>query len=105
MSKNTPEQNNELDQLRHILSGDQMGATEKRLEDLEARLSQTDSSPNQRLDQQINDLRKQLADFQAESRKRHSELRQLLVELGQQLRENAGDTAVTQDDSSQPSQL
>lgn len=152
MSKNTPEKkvetNNELDQLRHILYGNQARATERRLDDLEARLetinqelqnnlnkqaatlsgtaanqfqaldeklAQTNSNLNQRLDQQIADLRKQLADFRAESRQRDSELRQemltlgamldkqktgrtelgqLLVDLGQQLQDNAENTAV-----------
>ena len=157
MSKNTPDKkaeiNNEIDQLRHILYGNQARATEQRIDTLEARLesvnkdlqnslneqaatlsgaaakqfqtleaelAQAKSNFNQRLEQQINDLRQQLADFRAESRQRDNELRQemltlgamldkqktgrvelgqLLVDLGQQLQENAQDTAVNDSSS------
>ena len=95
------------------------GAAAKQFQALEEKLAQTNSNLNQRLDQQIADLRKQLTDFRAESRQRDNDLRQemltlgamldkqktgrtelgqLLVELGQQLQENAENTAVSDDE-------
>lgn len=155
--KNAPpaelvETGNDLDQLRHILYGNQARATEQRLGDLEARLDsvhrelsadldkqaaslsgsasaeltetrqslsgQMDKMAadfSQRLDKQIKDLQKGLTDFRSEARQRDDDLRQemlalgamldkkktgraelgeLLVQLGRQLQENEGSTAV-----------
>ncbi len=76
-------------------------------------LNQTAVDFNQRLDKQIKDIQKSLADFRAEARQRDNDLRQemltlgamldkqkagrtelgeLLVQLGQQLQENAAST-------------
>jgi tetrahydromethanopterin S-methyltransferase subunit G len=92
------------------------GSTDQHLKAVEEKLTQTNTNINQRLDQQIGDLRKQLADFRAESRQRDADLRQemltlgamldkqktgryelgqLMVELGQQLQQNAENTAVS----------
>ncbi|MCB9418598.1 MAG: hypothetical protein H6667_02250 [Ardenticatenaceae bacterium] len=94
------------------------GLTDNQFKTVEEKLAQTNANFNQRLEQQISDLRKQLADFRAESRQRDSDLRQemltlgamldkqktgrselgeLLVELGQQLQQNAENTAVSND--------
>lgn len=91
-------------------------SSEKQFKAVEEKLNQTNTHLNQRLDQQISELRKQLADFRAESRQRDTDLRQemltlgamldkqktgrselgeLLVELGQQLQQNAEKTAVS----------
>lgn len=91
-------------------------STEKQFNAVEKKLTQTNTNLNQRLDQQISELRKQLTDFRSESRQRDADLRQemltlgamldkqktgrfelgeLLVELGQQLQQNAENTAVT----------
>lgn len=48
-------------------------------------LAQANSNISQRLDQQISDLRKQLADFRTESRQRDTELRQEIQKLGAML--------------------
>ena len=95
------------------------GSTEQQFNPGEENLTQTEASLSQRLDQQINDLRRQLADFRAESRQRDADLRQemlllgamldrqntertklgdLLVELRQQLQQNSADTAVSDND-------
>jgi uncharacterized protein YicC (UPF0701 family) len=92
------------------------GLTDQHLKAIEEKLTQTNTNINQQLDQQISDLRKQLADFRAESRQRDADLRQemlmlgamldkqktgryelggLMVELGQQLQQNAENTAVS----------
>jgi tetrahydromethanopterin S-methyltransferase subunit G len=94
------------------------GSTDQHLKAVEEKVTQTNTNINQRLDQQISDLRKQLADFRAESRQRDDDLRQemltlgamldkqktgrselgeLMVELGQQLQQNAENTAVSDD--------
>lgn len=94
------------------------GSTDQQFKAVEEKLAQTNTNLNQRLDQQISDLRKQLTDFRAESRQRDADLRQemltlgamldkqktgrselgeLLVELGQQLQQNAENTAVSDD--------
>lgn len=90
------------------------GATDNQFKAVEEKLQQTIANFNQRLDQQINDLRKQIADFRAESRQRDTDLRQemltlgamldkqktgrnelgdLLLDLGQQLKANSEKTA------------
>jgi hypothetical protein len=48
-------------------------------------LAQANSNIRQRLDQQISDLRQQLAGFRAESRQRDVELRQEILKLGAML--------------------
>ena len=93
-------------------------STEKQFKAVEEKLTQTNTNLNKRLDQQISELRKQLTDFRVESRQRDADLRQemltlgamldkqktgrtelgdLLVELGQQLQQNAENTAVSDD--------
>lgn len=93
-------------------------STEKQFKAVEAKLTQTNTNLNKRLDQQISELRKQLTDFRVESRQRDADMRQemltlgamldkqktgrselgeLLVELGQQLQQNAENTAVSDD--------
>jgi tetrahydromethanopterin S-methyltransferase subunit G len=94
------------------------GSTDQQFKKVEEKLVHTNTNLNQRLDQQISDLRKQITDFRAESRQRDADLRQemltlgamldkqktgrfelgeLLVELGQQLQQNAENTAVSDD--------
>lgn len=100
--------NNTADQVSSL-----SGSMQQQFKAVDEKLAQTNASINQRLDQQISDLRKQLADFRAESRQRDTELRQemltlgamldrqktgrselgeLLVELGQQLQQNGENT-------------
>jgi tetrahydromethanopterin S-methyltransferase subunit G len=61
------------------------GSTDDQFKTVEEKLNQTIANFNQRLDQQISDLRKQISDFRAESRQRDNDLRQEMLTLGAML--------------------